>query len=324
MKKKKILIIEDDITLRENLTDFLNEEGYDVRAATDGLTGLKLTIKQLPDLILCDIMMQGMNGIEFFKTIQQINATSAIPLIFITAKSEKKDIRAGMHLGADDYITKPFDLNELHLAIKTRLAKQERFQKAFDEKFYALIDNPLLGVFIYSENKFEYVNDTFAKMFDLTIYDFEKMNFSDIIVDKSGEYVLEKIRKCLNGSQECIQEKFEAFKKDQKKMFIEIYANLINFKGSPALVGNAVDISKKEKNINVFKIADNSDNLTKREIEILKQVCMGLSTEEIAATNYISIRTVGAHRAKLLKKTESKNSTELILYALRKKIISID
>lgn len=325
MKKKKILIIEDDTILRENMCAFLNEEGYQVMAAEDGLTGVKMVMSQIPDMILCDITMPGMDGLELFKTIQQLKTTSAIPLIFITAKAEKEDIRIGMQLGADDYITKPFDLNELRQTIKVRMEKQERFQKAYDEKFYALIDNPQLGVFIYSENKFQYVNSAFSKMFGLNVHDFENMSFADIIANETSEPILEKIGRGLKGIQDSVQLEFEAFHKDlQKKLFVEIYANLINFKGVPALVGNAVDISAKGNKTNIFNVADNTDNLSKREIEMLKEVCLGHTTVEIAAANFISLRTVDTHRANLLKKTGSKNTAELVLYALRKKIITVD
>lgn len=324
MPKKKILIIEDDNILRENILESLNEEGYDVITAADGLTGVSMSMSRIPDLILCDINMPGMNGLELFKAIQQIKNTSAIPFIFITAKTEKEDIRTGMQLGADDYITKPFDLNELHQTIRIRLEKHERIRNAYEEKFFALIDNPLLGVFIYAENKFLYVNNTFSNMFGLKIKEFENLSFDDLIVSERSEVVLDKISKGLKGIQESVQVEFEAFHKDEKiRHYIEIYANLINFKGVPALVGNAVDVSKGNNKIK-FSLAENTDNLSKREIEILKQVCVGLTTAEIAAANFISVRTVDSHRAMLLEKTDTKNTAELIFYALRKKIVVVD
>jgi PAS domain S-box-containing protein len=322
---KKILIIEDDITLKDNITDFLKEEGYLAISASDGITGVQMAISQIPDLILCDIGMHGMNGLELFKTLQQIKATSAIPLIFITAKAEKEDIRTGMQLGADDYITKPFDLTELLKTIKIRIEKHDRLRKLYDEKFDALIDNPQLGVFIYSENKFEYVNSTFSKIFGLSVEDFENMCFADIISADTSEYIFDKIRRGLKGIQESVQIKFEAVKKDsEKRVFVEIYANLITFKGVPALIGNAVDITATEKETNIFKVTDNVDKLTKREIEMLKQVCIGRTTAEIAVEKHISNRTVDVHRASLLSKTGCRNAAELFLYALRKKIIIID
>lgn len=325
MKKKKILIIEDDSVLRENMATFLIEEGYQVSVAADGLAGVQQAMSQAPDLILCDIMMPGMSGLELYKTIQQVKSTSAIPLIFITAKAEKEDIRAGMQLGADDYITKPFDLSELIHTIKIRLEKQERIQRAYEEKFYALIDNPLLGVFIHSENKFEYVNNSFAKLFGLHVEDFESMSFTDLIVNADDEQTTDKIRRGLKGIQECVQVEFEAFHKyEKKKMFVEVFANLINFKGGGALVGNAIDVSQKKNHLGVFNPEENTDHLSNREIEILKLVCLGRTTAEIAEFSNISLRTVDTHRANLLSKTGCRNTAELVLYALRKKIVVLD
>jgi DNA-binding response OmpR family regulator len=118
---KKILIIDDDKILRENTCDFLEEEGYNVISAENGLIGLQQTMNQMPDLILCDINMPHLNGYDFYRTIKQIKSTSTIPLIFITANTENKNINIELHLGVDDYITKPFDLNELLISIRTHL-----------------------------------------------------------------------------------------------------------------------------------------------------------------------------------------------------------
>ena len=322
--KKKILIIEDDSTILETTAEFLKEEGFEALTATNGVEGIQKAIEILPDLILCDINMPLKNGLEVCKTLQAFPDTSTIPFIFLTAKVERSDLRLGMQLGADDYIIKPFNYSELHKSIRIRLEKKERYIKQSDEKFYALIDNPLLGVFIYKKNKFEYVNNAFSKIFGLTVLDFENMSFTDIITSEPSEPVLDKISRGLTGIQESVQLEFEAFHKDlNKRIFVEIYANAIYFKGVPALVGNVVDISEKGNRNLGFNLADNTDNLSKREIEMLKQVCLGHTTAEIAAANFISLRTVDSHRAMLLSKTGTKNTAELILYALRKRIIVV-
>jgi DNA-binding response OmpR family regulator len=99
---KKILIIEDDIVLRENTSEFIKKQNFEVFIAEDGLIGIQQTLKHLPDLILCDISMPNMNGYDFYKTIKQIKATSTIPLVFLSAKTKNEDIRIGMQMGADD------------------------------------------------------------------------------------------------------------------------------------------------------------------------------------------------------------------------------
>lgn len=321
----KILIIEDDFTLRENLTEFLTEEGFNVNSADNGVTGIQMAISQMPDIILCDIMLPGMNGLEILKTVQQIKTTSPIPLIFISAKSEKEDIRSGMQLGADDYITKPFDLYELLQTIRIRLEKNERIKKIYDEKFYALIDNPLMGVFIYVDDKFEYVNAKFASLFGLEIKEFTSKSFKDLIASESANQIMEKIRKGLKGILENVQVQFDAVNmKNSQKKLIGLYANKIDYKGISALVGNTIEIEEKEIKNDFFIKMENPDNLSKRELEILRLVCKGLSTSEIAESNFISTRTVDAHRANILNKTGNRNTAELFMYALKKRIVTID
>lgn len=129
---KKILIIEDNLELRENLTDILELSNYDVEVAENGRIGVEKALKNPPDLILCDVMMPEMDGFGVLRILGKKPATYDIPFMFLTAKADKTDIRKGMNLGADDYITKPFDDVELLDAIEIRLRKSERIKKAFD------------------------------------------------------------------------------------------------------------------------------------------------------------------------------------------------
>ena len=128
---KKILIIEDHADVRENTADLLELNGYRVASSADGPSGLELAQKFQPDLIICDIMMPGMDGYEVLKTLQKDAATGRIPFIFLTAKTEKEDLRRGMNMGADDYLTKPFEEVELLEAIEARLKKHSFLQREF-------------------------------------------------------------------------------------------------------------------------------------------------------------------------------------------------
>ena len=125
---KKILIIEDNKDVRENIIDMLELAGYTVFSAMNGKLGIELTTKLHPDVILCDIMMPELNGFEVLSQLNENNQTSSIPFIFLTAKTEKSDMRKGMNLGADDYLTKPFTERELIDAIESRL-KRHNFLK---------------------------------------------------------------------------------------------------------------------------------------------------------------------------------------------------
>jgi CheY-like chemotaxis protein len=110
---KKILLIEDNLEMRENTAEILELAGYAVFTAPDGKEGVKTALKELPDLIVCDIMMPELDGYGVLHMLSKNEAAAAIPFIFLTAKAEKEDYRKGMSLGADDYLTKPFDDTEL-------------------------------------------------------------------------------------------------------------------------------------------------------------------------------------------------------------------
>ncbi|MEH1959564.1 MAG: EAL domain-containing response regulator [Nostoc sp.] len=119
----KILIIEDEEAVRENILDLLEAEDFETLAAANGRIGIHLAISELPDLILCDIMMPELDGYGVLRALREDTSTATIPFIFLTAKSAKSDFRQGMDMGADDYITKPFTRSELLSAIMNRLEK---------------------------------------------------------------------------------------------------------------------------------------------------------------------------------------------------------
>ena len=119
----KVLLIEDDTVLRENTAELLELARYEVVTASNGTKGLEEARKNLPDVIVCDIMMPEMDGYQVLDVLSKDQETRGIPFIFLSAKTERKDVRKGMELGADDYITKPFEEHELIGAIESRLAR---------------------------------------------------------------------------------------------------------------------------------------------------------------------------------------------------------
>lgn len=122
---KTILLIEDNIDIRENTAEILELSNYKVYTAEDGKRGVALALEHKPDLIVCDIMMPVLDGYGVIHMLQKNPETKNIPFIFLSAKAERAEIRRGMELGADDYITKPFDGTELLSAVESRLRKAE-------------------------------------------------------------------------------------------------------------------------------------------------------------------------------------------------------
>ena len=154
---EKILVIEDNDLLREDVCEILELEGYEVFWAENGQVGVEKIMELTPDLIISDINMPVMNGIEVLKHIKANKRVSTTPFIFLTALTTMEELRLGMDLGADDYLTKPFDLNQLLMTVRTRLNKKNEIvakeEKKYDQlknsvglPITSVIDDPLRNI----------------------------------------------------------------------------------------------------------------------------------------------------------------------------------
>ena len=121
----KILVIEDELHVRENIVELLEAENFEVFSAKDGFQGIFLAEAHTPELILCDVNMPDLDGYGVLSSLRKNSDIAITPFIFLTAKAASEEIRQGMNLGADDYLTKPFSRQELLSAIKARLSKQK-------------------------------------------------------------------------------------------------------------------------------------------------------------------------------------------------------
>jgi CRP/FNR family transcriptional regulator, cyclic AMP receptor protein len=129
---QRILLIEDNDEIRENTAEILELANYKVDTAPNGKLGVEMALENIPDLIICDVMMPVLDGYGVLHLLQKNEALKNIPFIFLTAKAERGDFRKGMEMGADDYITKPFSDIELLTAIESRIKKAFRLQKNFE------------------------------------------------------------------------------------------------------------------------------------------------------------------------------------------------
>ncbi|GGD91579.1 response regulator [Planktosalinus lacus] len=137
----KVLLIEDDTAVRENTAEILELSGYEVITAPNGKIGVAQAKENLPDIIICDIMMPELDGYGVLKELASDSSTKYIPFVFLSAKTEHKDIRKGMDMGADDYLTKPFEENELISALESRLAKTAILKEKREQKKNTLDDD---------------------------------------------------------------------------------------------------------------------------------------------------------------------------------------
>ncbi len=130
---KKILLIEDNKGVRETTVDILRLADYEVAAAENGKLGVEKALRFRPDIIICDVMMPELDGYGVLHILGKKPETARIPFIFLTAKSDREDMRKGMNLGADDYLTKPFEETELLDAVESRLKRTDFLKKEFDK-----------------------------------------------------------------------------------------------------------------------------------------------------------------------------------------------
>lgn len=162
MSNPLILIIEDNPAIRENTAELLQLGGYRTLTAEQGKKGVELALAHRPDLIICDIMMPELDGYGVLHLLRSNPATEHIPLIFLTAKSERSDLRKGMDLGADDYISKPFEEVELMHAIESRLKKAQIVRRQYESTVKGLQaltkDLQSTGEFLFDFSQYERIS----------------------------------------------------------------------------------------------------------------------------------------------------------------------
>ncbi|MBI5220021.1 MAG: response regulator [Bacteroidia bacterium] len=319
---KKILLIEDDRDLCETLILFLQTNNFIVYTAADGVIGVQEAVRILPDVIICDIAMPNLDGYGVYETLKQINTTTLIPFIFLTAKIDLKDIRAGMNLGADDYITKPFDNFDLLNTINVRLKKYENLSLISERKLLNILDNPINGIFIYQNKKLIYANKKFSMILgyeneDLISHDIETF-IKKIIHQEDRGRILNYFQKVSGKDMSIDVIKFKALSKNQKKLELEMFIKSFTFNDKDSLIGYVIEMSgSDEDDTEKSTKADTHDIISNREKEVLIMICQGLVNKEIAGKLGISKRTVDRHRDNLMKKTRSRNTAELMVNTIK-------
>ena len=177
---EKILIIEDEKVIRENVSYLLTLSGFEVRVAANGQDGLNQAIEFKPDLILCDIMMPEMDGFQVIECIRKEKDLSMVPFIFLTAKGELSDMRRGMILGADDYLTKPFTLEELIETIEARLRRRIEIDHVIQNRI---------------QNIYKKLSNTSSHEFNTSLNSI--MGFAELLKDHYSSLDKEEVRSIL-------------------------------------------------------------------------------------------------------------------------------
>ncbi|MDP4267902.1 MAG: response regulator [Bacteroidota bacterium] len=314
--KKRIVVIEDDSETRLILGKFLRSEGYEVIEAKDGFIGVQKVLHTLPDLIISDIQMPELSGIETYETLNQIPATMNIPFIFLTAKCDINEIMAGLQLGVDDYIVKPFEFNDLKKRIEIRIEKNERNKSINQTQLDLIFENPNYVNLLVDDSKIIRYNSIFSKITQYSEDELNKMYISFFLLLNDFVTITKNIQKI--KEQEILSFKMEANLIIKSKALepVIIYAHPIFMKKE------LIWISMHPKESFSFNNElTNYHNLSKREITVLKLICTGHNNKEIGEELNISVRTVDKHREALLHKTNCKNTAELLVLTFKEKII---
>jgi DNA-binding NarL/FixJ family response regulator len=357
--QKKILVIEDDDRLGTTIQNILKVHKYDVCLTNNGAAGIQKTFEYSPDLILCDINMETIDGYQVYKVLEESTVLKKIPFIFLTGSSDLDDIRYGMSLGADDYIVKPFNNSDLIKSIEKRLEKFETIREEANREFNQLFNLSPIGIFLFDGLKVQKANQAFVKLIQLNENSPVGINVADFIDEFSFQKFQREIQKyhtenseIFNGEvtiktfkNELVQinlvisefDKYSNYKlyigivnlltktndQDEAIQFAEKVSNLLkreNIKVSEAL-GEKITEIFKQKNLNPRK--QNNSFFTKRENEILCLSMEGLPIKIIAYKLDIADRTVEKHRTRLMEKAGANNMIEVIVFALKNNLIEI-
>ncbi len=294
---KKILLIEDDVVLRENTAELLQLSGYLVETASNGRIGVEVAKKYQPNIIVCDIMMPELDGYGVLENLSKNEITKYIPFIFLSAKTERQDIRKGMDLGADDYITKPFTEDELISAIESRIAKAEILHEERND--YAITDNADGQDEIRTLNDLKNFFDDNGKTFNFSIGDiiYEEGNNSNFI------FLIRKgVIKSYKFDQDGKELTTNLYQEDELFGYTSFFQN-IPYQESAAAIQDAelVGVSKQE----LKEVLDNNHKITLELIQLLTDNLSGIR-DQLLDMAYSSVNKKTA--ATILKFAEKLNN----------------
>lgn len=354
--QNKILVIEDDPIQLKIIHNILTSENYDVCVANNGALGIQKAFEYNPDLILCDINMESIDGYQVYNVLKESSLIDHIPFIFISGNSELDDIRFGLDLGADDYFAKPFNAEVLVQAITKRICRFKKLKDVGKREFDALFQLSPNGIFLFDEHAIFDANPALIHILGLKSDNLTSYSIKDIIDPVSFHGIEDRINRCskglLNSFSEMVYLRSEGKNKTEVKLFISVYEK---FTGYSLMIGlvtlyksrrdaegfetEVLKVLKSEKVVasemlgkhltDVFKrqslVLENQTHefFSKRETEVLCLSMEGLPTKLIADKLSISDRTVEKHRANLMEKTNSKNIIEVIVFALRNNLIEV-
>jgi len=353
-----ILIIDDDQRMGRTIESVLKSNGYDVCYANNGALGIQKAFEYNPDLILCDVNMDPVDGYQVYNVLKESSLIDRIPFMFLTGNSDLQDIRFGLNLGVDDYFVKPFDNSNLIGSIEKRLSKYRRLKEIGKQEFKTLFKLSPYGIFLFDGNVIHDANPELVKILELDESNLKSYSIREIMDIASFQKIEVRIHKCnksllnsfsenvtlLTTKGESVQAVFsvtvyEKHSNNSLMMGLVVLNSDKKETESDLYVSEILKILKKEKIvvaetmgkklIDIFKIHNvkvkkqANSIFSDRENQVLHLSMEGLPIKTIADKLSISDRTVEKHRSSMMGKTNSNNMIEVIIYALRNNLIDI-
>ncbi|MTF39380.1 hybrid sensor histidine kinase/response regulator [Cyanobacterium aponinum] len=286
---EKILVIEDEINIARNIKQILDLSNFYTITADNGSEGVELAKEEMPDLILCDVMMPNLDGYQVLTELKKDGKTDNIPFIFLTAKSDRPYFRKGMELGADDYLTKPFTPDELFTAVNTCLAKHQKMKKQAQDKIDELssriqkalpheLYTPLNGMMVSASLLNEYAESMSVE----EIKDMAKtlLDSSQRLHQISEKFVLYTYLEFLTNNSEKLEEtrqkQYSCFTKTIIENIAKIEAEAFNRKSDLALEIEEASIKTSESDLHriVKELVNNSFKFSHQgqQVKILSKI----------------------------------------------------
>ena len=352
-----ILLIDDDQRLGRTIENVLKSNGYGVCFANNGALGIQKAFEYNPDLILCDINMDPIDGYQVYNVLKESSLIDRIPFMFITGNSDLQDIRFGLNLGVDDYFVKPFDNSNLINSIEKRLLKYRRLKEIGKQEFKTLFKLSPYGIFLFDGNMILEANPALIKILEIDSTKLTSYSIREILDTTSFQEIEVRIHKCTKGLLNSFSENVILTSKNgqKKQVFLSVsvyekYSNHTLMMGlviqnpsrneteADVYVSEILKILKKENvvvtdvmgkkltdifKIQAVKIKKQASIFSDRENQVLHLSMEGHPIKTIADKLSISDRTVEKHRSSMMGKTNSNNMIEVIVYALRNNLIDI-
>jgi len=356
-RKKKILVIDDDQFIGVTLKRILSFNGYEVCTADNGASGIEKIFEYNPDLILCDVMMNPIDGYEVLKILKDNSLNYRTPFVFISGNSSISEVRFGMELGADDYLVKPIKTDELITSVENQFNKYASLLDIGNKRFRALFELSPNYIFIFDGYCFFDVNSSFAEFFRIDSQYITSHTIKEILDPTSYESIKDQIRRCKMGILERFDELVTIFLPDGSKQDMTLYVSrseknvgfslllgllitrstidpqfdhnkllkelLLTLREENITVSNRLTqkLSRLVNNVVHCRKIDKNNFFTNREIEVLQLSIEGSSIKQISEKLQISNRTVEQHQAQLMEKTNSNTMIEVMIFAIKNDIV---